>query len=165
MYARNIARWCVVHRRDIAITWMMLALDAARAAQDIGEVPIGACIISNTGELLSSGFNRTITDCDPTAHAEIVALRAAATVVENYRLTGVTLYTTLEPCAMCAGALVTSRVKRVVYGANDERFGAIDTHFGIGKGSELNHRIEFTCGVLADECRELLRSFFRSRRK
>mgnify|MGYP001459895986 CR=1 FL=1 len=143
----------------------MLALDAARAAQDIGEVPIGACIISNTGELLSSGFNRTITDCDPTAHAEIVALRAAATVVENYRLTGVTLYTTLEPCAMCAGALVTSRVKRVVYGANDERFGAIDTHFGIGKGSELNHRIEFTCGVLADECRELLRSFFRSRRK
>jgi len=145
--------------------WMMLALDAARAAQDIGEVPIGACIISNTGELLSSGFNRTITDCDPTAHAEIVALRAAATVVENYRLTGVTLYTTLEPCAMCAGALVTSRVKRVVYGANDERFGAIDTHFGIGKGSELNHRIEFTCGVLADECRELLRSFFRSRRK
>ncbi|MBK7513249.1 MAG: nucleoside deaminase [Chloracidobacterium sp.] len=144
---------------------MMLALDAARAAQDIGEVPIGACIISNTGELLSSGFNRTITDCDPTAHAEIVALRAAATVVENYRLTGVTLYTTLEPCAMCAGALVTSRVKRVVYGANDERFGAIDTHFGIGKGSELNHRIEFTCGVLADECRELLRSFFRSRRK
>ncbi|MBK9439019.1 MAG: nucleoside deaminase [Chloracidobacterium sp.] len=144
---------------------MMLALDAARAAQDIGEVPIGACIISNTGELLSSGFNRTITDCDPTAHAEIVALRAAATVVENYRLTGVTLYTTLEPCAMCAGALVTSRVKRVVYGTNDERFGAIDTHFGIGKGSELNHRIEFTCGVLADECRELLRSFFRSRRK
>lgn len=143
----------------------MLALDAARAAQDIGEVPIGACIISNTGELLSSGFNRTITDCDPTAHAEIVALRAAATVVENYRLTGVTLYTTLEPCAMCAGALVTSRVKRVVYGTNDERFGAIDTHFGIGKGSELNHRIEFTCGVLADECRELLRSFFRSRRK
>ena len=97
----------------------MLALDAARAAQDIGEVPIGACIISNTGELLSSGFNRTITDCDPTAHAEIVALRAAATVVENYRLTGVTLYTTLEPCAMCAGALVTSRVKRGVYVAND----------------------------------------------
>lgn len=144
---------------------MMLALDAARAAQDIGEVPIGACIISDSGELLSTGFNRTITDCDPTAHAEIVALRAAATVVENYRLTGVTLYTTLEPCAMCAGALVTSRVKRVVYGANDERFGAIDTHFGIGKGSELNHRIEFTCGVLADECRELLRSFFRSRRK
>ena len=143
----------------------MLALDAARAAQDIGEVPIGACIISDSGELLSTGFNRTITDCDPTAHAEIVALRAAATVVENYRLTGVTLYTTLEPCAMCAGALVTSRVKRVVYGANDERFGAIDTHFGIGKGSELNHRIEFTCGVLADECRELLRSFFRSRRK
>lgn len=144
---------------------MMLALDAARAAQDIGEVPIGACIISDSGELLSTGFNRTITDCDPTAHAEIVALRAAATVVENYRLTGVTLYTTLEPCAMCAGALVTSRVKRVVYGTNDERFGAIDTHFGIGKGSELNHRIEFTCGVLADECRELLRSFFRSRRK
>lgn len=143
----------------------MLALDAARAAQDIGEVPIGACIISDSGELLSTGFNRTITDCDPTAHAEIVALRAAATVVENYRLTGVTLYTTLEPCAMCAGALVTSRVKRVVYGTNDERFGAIDTHFGIGKGSELNHRIEFTCGVLADECRELLRSFFRSRRK
>ncbi len=144
---------------------MKVALDAALEACAVGEVPIGACIVSEDGDLLATGYNRTITDCDPTAHAEIVAIRNAASRIENYRLNGLTVYTTLEPCAMCAGALVTARVNRVVFGAHDERFGGVDTHFGIGKGSELNHRIEFVTGILADESRELLRNFFRAKRK
>jgi tRNA(adenine34) deaminase len=144
---------------------MKVALDAALEACAVGEVPIGACIVSEDGDLLATGYNRTITDCDPTAHAEIVAIRNAASRIENYRLNGLTVYTTLEPCAMCAGALVTARVNRVVFGAHDERFGGVDTHFGIGKGSELNHRIEFVTGILADESRGLLRNFFRAKRK
>lgn len=144
---------------------MRVALDAALEACAVGEVPIGACIVSEDGDLLATGYNRTITDCDPTAHAEIVAIRNAASRIDNYRLNGLTVYTTLEPCAMCAGALVTARVNRVVFGAHDERFGGVDTHFGIGKGSELNHRIEFVTGILADESRELLRNFFRAKRK
>lgn len=144
---------------------MRVALDAARDAQKAGEVPIGACIIDELGDLIATGYNRTITDNDPTAHAEIVAIRSAASKIDNYRLGGATVYSTLEPCAMCAGALVTARVGRVVFGAHDIRFGAVDTHFGIGKGSELNHRIEYVAGVMAEECRELLRSFFQLRRK
>ncbi|MBX7054973.1 MAG: tRNA adenosine(34) deaminase TadA [Pyrinomonadaceae bacterium] len=145
--------------------WMRVAIDAALEAQKAGEVPIGACIVSENGDLLATGYNRTIADNDPTAHAEIVAIRDAASKVENYRLNGSTVYTTLEPCAMCAGALVTARVCRVVFGAHDVRFGGVHTHFGIGKGGELNHRIEYLAGVLAAECRELLRSFFRAKRK
>ena len=144
---------------------MKVALDAALEACAVGEVPIGACIVSEDGDLLATGYNRTITDCDPTAHAEIVAIRNAASRIDHYRLNGLTVYTTLEPCAMCAGALVTARVNRVVFGAHDERFGGVDTHFGIGKGSELNHRIEFVTGILADESRKLLRNFFRAKRK
>ncbi len=144
---------------------MRVAIDAALEAQKAGEVPIGACIVGDGGDLIATGYNRTITDNDPTAHAEIVAIRSAASKIENYRLSGATVYSTLEPCAMCAGALVTARVGRVVFGAHDVRFGAVDTHFGVGKGSELNHRIEYVSGVMADDCRELLRSFFRSRRK
>lgn len=144
---------------------MRVALDAALDAQKAGEVPIGACIIDELGDLIATGYNRTITDNDPTAHAEIVAIRSAASKIDNYRLSGATVYSTLEPCAMCAGALVTARVGRVVFGAHDIRFGAVDTHFGIGKGGELNHRIEYVAGVMAEECRELLRSFFQLRRK
>lgn len=144
---------------------MRVALDAARDAQKAGEVPIGACIIDELGDLIATGYNRTITDNDPTAHAEIVAIRSAASKIDNYRLSGATVYSTLEPCAMCAGALVTARVGRVVFGAHDIRFGAVDTHFGIGKGGELNHRIEYVAGVMAEECLELLRSFFQLRRK
>ncbi len=144
---------------------MRVALDAALDAQKAGEVPIGACIIDELGDLIATGYNRTITDNDPTAHAEIVAIRSAASKIDNYRLSGATVYSTLEPCAMCAGALVTARVGRVVFGAHDIRFGAVDTHFGIGKGGELNHRIEYVAGVMAEECLELLRSFFQLRRK
>jgi len=144
--------------------WMRVALIEAEKARDLEEVPIGACLIDEEGNLVSAGSNRTITDNDPTAHAEILALRAAAMKIGNYRLNGITVYSTVEPCAMCAGALVNARVKRLVYGADDERFGAVNTHFGIGVSDILNHRIDVERGILADECRALMQEFFRSRR-
>lgn len=145
--------------------WMQAAIEAAREAAAIGEVPIGACVVDADGGLIASGHNLTITSCDPTAHAEIVAIRAAAKTVGNYRLTGTTVYSTIEPCSMCAGALVTARVARLVFGAADERFGGVTTHFGIGVGSELNHRLEITDGVLAAQCRDLMKTFFAARRQ
>jgi tRNA(adenine34) deaminase len=150
---------------DADSRWMRVALDAARAAAtERDEVPIGACIVGATGALLAVAGNRTRTDCDPTAHAEIIALRAAAKAIDNYRLTGAVVYSTIEPCAMCAGALVQARVRRLVYGARDERAGAVESIFRICDDSSLNHRIELTAGVLATECRELMQTFFRARR-
>ncbi len=143
---------------------MQVALDSAVAAHGLDEVPVGACLIDENGEMIASGFNRTITDSDPTAHAEILVLRQGAAKIGNYRLTGTTLYTTVEPCVMCAGALVNARVKRLVFGATDERFGAVETLFRLCDNEALNHRIEITSGVLADECSDLMRDFFRSRR-
>ena len=145
--------------------WMNYAISAAKSAESIGEVPIGACIIGETGELLSSSGNRTITDRDPTAHAEILALRQAAAKINNYRLVNSTVYSTIEPCAMCAGALVNARVKRLVYGAKDERFGAVETHFNICSSSFLNHQIEIVSGVSAEDCRKLMQDFFRKKRE
>jgi tRNA(adenine34) deaminase len=144
--------------------WMCEALEAAREAGDSGEVPIGACLVDEEGQLLAVAGNRTITDNDPTAHAEILVLRAAAAKIGNYRLTGATVYTTIEPCAMCAGALINARVERLVFGAADERFGAVETHFRICDGDVLNHRIEIEPGVLAEESRRLMQDFFRKRR-
>ena len=145
--------------------WMLLAIEAAQQARANDEIPIGAVVVGADGVLLSTGHNLTITNSDATAHAEIVALRAAGTRIGNYRLTGTTVFTTVEPCAMCAGALVNARVARLVFGAHDDRFGGVETHFGIGRGSELNHRIEVRSGVLADECRSLMQTFFRERRR
>jgi tRNA(adenine34) deaminase len=144
--------------------WMRLALDQAARARDLNEVPIGAIIVDGSGNLIATAYNRTITDNDPTAHAEVLALRAAATAIGNYRLTDLTVYTTIEPCVMCAGALVNARVQRLVYGADDQRFGAVGTHFGIGMTDILNHQIEVVSGVLAEECRRLMLEFFRQRR-
>jgi tRNA(adenine34) deaminase len=143
---------------------MRAALTAARQAKAIGEVPIGSCIVAENGELQATASNRTIIDSDPTAHAEILAIRRLAELNGNYRLTGATVYTTIEPCVMCAGALVNARVKRLVFGAHDERFGAVETIFRLCDSQKLNHRIEITSGVLAEECRDLLREFFRERR-
>ena len=143
---------------------MQIVLDAALTAGSLGEVPIGACLIDEDNNLIASGFNRTITDSDPTAHAEILVLRQAAAKIGNYRLTGTTLYTTIEPCVMCAGALVNARIKRLVYGAPDERFGAVETLFRLCDHEALNHRIEITSSVMAEECRELMQNFFRERR-
>ena len=145
--------------------WMHEAVNAAITASEIGEVPIGACLIDENGSILATASNRTIIDSDPTAHAEILAIRQAAAKIGNYRLTGTTLYTTIEPCVMCAGALVNARIKRLVYGAADERFGAVETLFRLCDSEKLNHRIEITSGVLADECRLLMQNFFRGRRR
>ncbi len=144
--------------------WMTVALARAREAAELGEVPIGACLVEDGGELLASASNRTITDSDPTAHAEILVLREAASALGNYRLTDTTLYTTIEPCVMCAGALVNARVKRLVFGAHDGRFGAVESVFRLCDNETLNHRTDIVSGVLAGECRALMQEFFRSRR-
>ncbi len=143
---------------------MRRALEAAEEARNRGEVPVGACLIDKSGEILASAGNRTIIETDPTAHAEILVLREAARKIGNYRLTDTCLYTTIEPCAMCAGALVNARIKRLVYGATDERFGAVETIFRICDNSSLNHKIEIVSGVLKEECKQLMQDFFRQRR-
>jgi tRNA(adenine34) deaminase len=143
--------------------YMHLAIEQARAAAKRGEVPVGAVVVSNERVVAASG-NRTITDCDPTAHAEMVALRAAAQVLGNYRLSGADLYVTLEPCAMCAGALVQARIRRLVYGADDPRGGAVRTCLRVLDAPELNHRVEVTSGILVAESAALLQSFFAARR-
>ena len=144
--------------------WMRRALDAAREARTRYEVPVGTCVVSGD-QLLAVSGNRTRTDCDPTAHAELVALREASKKVGNYRLTGIDVYSTIEPCAMCAGGLIQARVRRLVYGARDERAGAVDSRFRICDTDFLNHRIEIVQGVLESECRELMQQFFRERRQ
>ncbi len=146
--------------------WMREALAAAREAQARGEVPIGTCIVSATsdGKLIAVAGNRTRTDCDPTAHAEIVALREAAGKLGNYRLTGVDVYSTIEPCAMCAGALIQARVRRLIYGAPDEKAGAVVSRFRVCDTDFLNHRIEVRAGVMEQECRALMQEFFKTRR-
>ena len=143
--------------------WMRQALAAAREAAEHGEVPVGTCVVHDD-QLVAVSGNRTRTDCDPTAHAEIVALREAAGKLGNYRLTGVIVYSTIEPCAMCAGALIQARIRRLVYGARDERAGAVQSRFQICDTDFLNHRIEVREGVLEDECRALMQDFFRRRR-
>ncbi len=145
------------------IEFMGQALDQAREAERAGEVPIGAVVVLE-GVVIGQGGNRTIRDCDPTAHAEIVALRAAARAAGNHRLTGACLYVTIEPCAMCAGAMVQARLGRVVYGADDPKGGAVRSCFALLNNTQLNHRVAVTAGVLAEECAAVLQSFFASRR-
>ena len=144
--------------------WMREALRAAREAQARDEVPIGTCVVMGE-ELLAVAGNRTRTDCDPTAHSEIVALREAAGQFGNFRLVDAIVYSTIEPCAMCAGALIQARVKLLVYGATDEKAGAVESHFHICNSDQLNHRVEVIKGVLESECRELMQEFFKSRRQ
>lgn len=143
--------------------FMRFALEQAREAERRGEVPVGAVVVLE-GTVIGQSGNRTIRDCDPTAHAEIVALRAAARAAGNYRLTGASLYVTIEPCAMCAGAIVQARIGRVVYGADDPKGGAVRSCFTLLDNTQLNHRLEVAAGVLAEECAALLQSFFASRR-
>lgn len=142
---------------------MARALALASRAGELGEVPVGALVVRG-GELLGEGYNCPISRRDPSAHAEINALRRAAARVSNYRLTGATLYATLEPCAMCAGALVQARVSKVVFGAGDSRNGACGSVFDVLQNDTLNHRAEVIGGVLGDEAAALLRDFFRRRR-
>lgn len=144
--------------------FMREALELADAAEAAGEVPVGALVVCR-GEIVGRGANRPIASGDPTAHAEIVALREAARRLGAYRLTGAELYSTLEPCAMCAGALVAARVERLVFGARDLRFGAVRSKFRIADSDLLNHRLQIVEGVLAEECVRRLQAFFRVRRR
>jgi tRNA(adenine34) deaminase len=144
-------------------SFMARALELARQAEAAGEVPVGAVVVKD-GVIVAEGWNQPIGTCDPTAHAEIVALRAAGRALGTYRLTGTTLYVTLEPCAMCAAAMVHARVERLVFAAADPRAGAAGSVFDIVRHAALNHRLECTPGVLAEECSALLRGFFQARR-
>ncbi len=143
--------------------WMQHSLNLARKAEQEGEVPVGAVLIKDN-ELLSEGWNQPISNNDPTAHAEIIAIRSAARQLNNYRLLDTTLYVTLEPCAMCAAALLHSRVRRVVFGAWDPKAGAAGSVFDILETDKLNHKIDVTSGILQEECSQLLQEFFKSRR-
>ena len=145
------------------LDYMQLAVEEARASADAGEVPIGAILVHDDKILARSG-NRTIRDNDPTAHAEIVVLREAAHALSNYRLSGASLYVTLEPCSMCAGAMIQARISKLVYGADDPRGGAVRSCFEVLSHPRLNHRVEVISGVLAQESSSLLQSFFAARR-
>ena len=144
--------------------FMALALEEAEKAFEAGEVPVGAVIVDGEGGVLARAHNLTVSNNDPTAHAEILALRLAAKKIGNYRLTGTTLYVTVEPCPMCAGALVWARVRRLVYGAADPKAGAAGTLYTIPGDERLNHRVEVTTNILEEECRAILQRFFRERR-
>jgi tRNA(adenine34) deaminase len=143
--------------------WMAAAIEEAKAAEARGEVPVGAVMVCK-GEMVGRGGNQVIADRDPSAHAEIVALRAAANTLGNYRLTGCELFSTIEPCAMCAGALVHARVARLIYGADDPKAGAVHSVMAVLENPALNHRVQVTAGVQKDECRALLQDFFQKRR-
>jgi len=145
------------------LAFMRLALDEARAAAEADEVPVGALLVKD-GQILARGNNRTIRDCDPSAHAEIIALREAARSCANYRLMGTTLYVTIEPCAMCAGAIIQARVSRVVYGSDDPKGGAVRSCFEVLSHSKLNHQVEVSPGVMAEESAAILQAFFGTRR-
>ena len=145
------------------IQFMEEALAEARAGAAAGEVPIGAVLVHD-GKILARSGNRTIRDCDPTAHAEIAVLREAARLLSNYRFADTTLYVTIEPCSMCAGAIIQARVARLVYGADDPKGGAVRSCFEILTHPRLNHQVEITAGILAAECAAILQSFFAERR-
>ena len=143
--------------------WMLYALELAQKAETAGEVPVG-CVIVRNGELVAEGWNQPIGSSDPTAHAEIVALRAAGHALENYRLADTELYVTLEPCPMCVGAMLHARIKRVIYAAADPKTGALGGAYDLLNSMHHNHSFEVTAGVLAERSRQLLQAFFRRRR-
>jgi tRNA(adenine34) deaminase len=144
-------------------TFLRQALDLAREAERAGEVPVGAIVVLD-GQVIGRGRNSPLSTNDPTAHAEILALREAAAAIRNYRIEGATLYVTMEPCVMCAGALVAARISRLVFGARDLRFGGVRSKFRLADADVLNHRIEIVEGVLGAECAELIQRFFSARR-
>jgi tRNA(adenine34) deaminase len=143
--------------------FMKAAIDQARAAARRGEVPVGAVVVLE-GRIVAQAGNRTIEDSDPTAHAEIIALREAAKALANHRLLGTTMYVTIEPCAMCAGAMIQARIKRLVYGADDPKAGAVRSCLAVLEHPQLNHRVEITSGVSGEEAATLLRNFFAAKR-
>lgn len=164
---RNDASWCIPHLRAVQLSdeaYMRKALNWAEKARERGEVPVGALLVDSSGEILSYGYNLRETWQTPLAHAEIIALQKAAKKLGRWRLLETTLYVTLEPCVMCAGALVQARVGRIVYGATDPKAGATDSLYRLCDDPRLNHRIPVTRGVLEAECSTILTDFFRTRR-
>jgi tRNA(adenine34) deaminase len=150
---------------DTRLKFMELALQEAKKAGQIGEVPVGAVLVSENGKILSAAHNQTIKLVDPTAHAEIMALRKAAHEINNYRLLNTTLYVTVEPCIMCMGAIVHARISRVVFGANDLKWGAAGSLYNYAEDDRLNHRVEIITGVCAEDCRRLMQDFFHAKRE
>ena len=144
--------------------WMEQAIALAEQAAQVGEVPVGAIVVSPQGELLGSGFNQPIRSHDPSAHAEVMALRDAAARMANYRLPGCQLYVTIEPCTMCVGAMVHARIERVIYGAAEPRFGAVESGRRLLDEGGFNHRLQYLGGILAPRCSQLMRDFFTGRR-
>jgi tRNA(adenine34) deaminase len=153
-----------LEQTQIDARFMSRALELARSAEAAGEVPVGAVIVKD-GVIVGEGWNRPISTHDPSAHAEMIAMRSAAQILQNYRVLDTTLYVTLEPCAMCASAMVHARVKRLVFAATDPRAGAAGSIFNIVQHSALNHRLEVTGGLMAEECGGELRRFFAARRR
>jgi tRNA(adenine34) deaminase len=145
-------------------TFMQKAIEQAIAAQKIDEVPVGAVIVDAGGQMIAQDHNRTISNCDPSAHAEVNVLRAAARQLKNYRLSSTTLYVTVEPCVMCMGAIVHARVKTVVFGTIDPKWGAAGTLYQIAQDPRLNHQVEIVSGICAQACRSVIQDFFRRRR-
>ena len=143
--------------------WMQLAISEAKAAQVAGEVPVGAVVVKN-GQVVATGQNRNLRDHDPSAHAEIVALRAAGAHIGNHRLEGCEIYVVIEPCAMCAGALMHARVKRLIFGAKDPKAGAVQSTMTVVNRPNLNHKMEVTADVLSEQCAAMLRDFFQAKR-
>ncbi len=160
---KNMSSECDSPGGDSDEHWMRYAMMLALRAQEEGEVPVGAVLVLDN-QMIAEGWNRSISDNDPTAHAEIMALRQGGQLLQNYRLLDATLYVTLEPCVMCAGAMVHSRIRRLVYGANDLKTGAVGSLVDILRHPGVNHQIEISAGVLADECSQQLSAFFRQRR-
>ena len=143
--------------------FMKRALELSQSAADYGEVPVGAVIVYD-GEIVGEGYNQPISSCDPTAHAEVVAMRRACATLNNYRLTGCELYVTIEPCTMCVGAMVHARIKRVIFGALEPRAGALQSQFQLMENSSYNHSIAWNGGVLAEQCAAMMADFFRQKR-
>lgn len=161
---RYVNDYLIFFMNETDETYMRLAIREAEKAWGRDEVPVGAALISGSGEVLATGHNRTISYCDPTAHAEIIALRQACDKIQNYRLLNTTVYVTVEPCVMCMGALVHARVARVVFGARDAKWGAAGSLYDFAHDARLNHAIEITSGVCETECKELIQGFFFQKR-
>jgi tRNA(adenine34) deaminase len=164
--SRFLRKAASCYARDMSesdLEFMRAALDEARTAAERGEVPIGAVLV-HEGKIISRAHNRTLTDNDPTAHAEMVAIREAAQIIRNHRLNGTSLYVTVEPCAMCAGAMIQARIARLIYGCPEQKGGAIRTCFQILDHPAVNHRVEVISGILADECSAVMQAFFALRR-
>jgi len=146
-------------------TYMTEAMEEARTAGARDEVPVGAVLVSDAGDILAKAHNLTIHDCDPSAHAEILALRAASRKLKNYRLLNTTLYVTIEPCVMCMGAIIHARVARLVFGAADPKWGAAGSLYNLAADRRMNHQLDIVTGVLEGECRAIMQDFFKSKRE